>query len=365
MDHTLPVLQTGSMPLYDIEKTYEENFAQGPFFSGDIPSRILKPIEQWHDFLGHKVASPLGVPAGPLLNSKWTTLATNLGFDIVTYKTIRTQEHPCQPLPNIIHVETNGSLTKKRFDETLKQARRAPSSMDELAITNSFGVPSKGPLFLLEDIEKANNAMQEGQVMIVSIMGTNRPGDDFISDSVRTAALAKEAGAKIVEINFSCPNVTTGEGSIYQDPDTVYNITTRIVKELGDIPLIIKVGYFENLEQMKKTFTAAARAGARAVCGINTIGMRVNNAKNEPALGPNRLKSGVCGGPIRQGALEFIRYAKTIIHTEKLGLKLLGVGGITLPEHFDEFIHAGADVAMSATGMMWDPHLARKWHLQQ
>lgn len=42
-------------------------------------------------FVCWQVASRLGVPAGPLLDSRWTTFARQMGFDILTYKTIRTQ----------------------------------------------------------------------------------------------------------------------------------------------------------------------------------------------------------------------------------------------------------------------------------
>jgi dihydroorotate dehydrogenase len=48
--------------------------------------------------------------------------------------------------------------------------------------------------------------------------------------------------------------------------------------------------------------------------------------------------------------------------TFALFLALLGCGGIMLPEHFDAFFEAGADVAMSATGLMWDPYLAMRYH---
>jgi dihydroorotate dehydrogenase (NAD+) catalytic subunit len=40
---------------------------------------------------------------------------------------------------------------------------------------------------------------------------------------------------------------------------------------------------------------------------------------------------------------------------------LIGCGGITLSEHFDEFLDAGAEVATTATGMMWDPLLGLRW----
>jgi hypothetical protein len=51
------------------------------------------------------VASPLGVPAGPLLTSKWTDLAARLGFDVVTYKTIRSSEFAGHPVPNVVYLE--------------------------------------------------------------------------------------------------------------------------------------------------------------------------------------------------------------------------------------------------------------------
>ena len=91
-------------PIYDIFKTYLENANHGPFFSGEIPKfeKVAKPV----DFLGFKLNSPLGVPAGPLLNSKWIALAARLGFDLPTYKTIRSFSHLGHPLPNIVFVES-------------------------------------------------------------------------------------------------------------------------------------------------------------------------------------------------------------------------------------------------------------------
>ncbi len=359
---TIPQRRPDNPPIYDIDKTYEENFVNGPFFQGEIPRRKETLPDKWVDFLEHKVMSPLGVPAGPLLNSKWVILAAKLGFDIVTYKTIRSDEQPCQPPPNMIYVETNGPLTKERFQEKLRRRLTAPADMNELAVTNSFGMPSQGATAVMEDITRANSALYPGQVMIVSVVGTHRQGEDFIKDFCRAAAIAKEAGARLVEANFSCPNVTTGEGSIYTNPDTVGIITAALARELKDIPLIIKAGYFIDFDNMRQVFVAAARAGARAVCGINTIGMEVINENGEPALGQGRLKSGICGRPIQTAALEFVRNAKKINEREKLGLAIMGVGGVTLPEDFDLFFAAGADIAMSATGMMWDPYLAMSYH---
>ncbi len=360
---TIPAWFPDHPPLYDIHKNYEDNFAQGPFFDGALPERTWPAEKNWIDFLGVRVASRIGVPAGPLLNSRWTTLAAQLEFDIVTYKTIRTEAHPSHPLPNIVYIDTPEQLNPKT-NEALHTKTTEPRTPNEIAITNSFGMPSQPTNFLLEDIDHANRELHPGQALVVSVVGTHREHENFVADFARAGAIAKEAGAKIVEANFSCPNVTTGEGSIFQNPETVAVISAALAAELGNIPLIIKIGYFADTALLKKVLLAAARAGVRAIAGINTIGRTVLDTHGAPALGADRKTSGICGSPIRSAALELITQARTIIDTEKLGLTLIGVGGITAPEHFDEFRTAGADFAQTATGMMWNPYLAHNYHIR-
>lgn len=362
MNSNLPDWFPYRPPIYDIHKTYTENAAYGPFFSGDIPERIFPPEDRWIDFLGHRVASPVGIPAGPLLTSRWINLAGALGFDIVTYKTIRSREYPAHHLPNMVFVETGGIIEQENPSKLAHALSEPKIDIEDLAVTNSFGMPSKSPSFLMEDIPFANASLQKGQIMIVSVAGTPHSEENFVDDFVRAACLAKDAGAKIIEANFSCPNVDKKEGCLYMSPDTVLHIGSALVKAIDPIPLIIKVGLFKSSAQMREVMIAAARAGIRAFCGINTISMKVVDAKGHPALGPDRLAAGICGGPIRQAAVSFMRQAHAINQQEKLYLTLMGVGGITLPEHFDLFLREGAAVAMTATGMMWDPYLALRYH---
>jgi len=361
MQSSIPPWYPDHPPIYDIQKSYMDNAEEGPFFDGAYPERTLPPKEKWVDFLGHKIMSPLGVPAGPLLNSKYIALASKLGFDVLTYKTIRSAAHETHSVPNMIYIDVNGQLP--RNESTLHQTNKQPHDMEHLAVTNSFGMGCYDPKYLLKDIAKAKASLIDGQVLNVSVVGTQRPGEDFIKDFVKTALLAKEAGADIITVNFSCPNVGKHtEGSIYMDPKTSGDIATRIVKTIGDVPLVVKLGYMEDRARLTDVLTSIARAGARGVCGINTIGRKVTNASGAPALGVGRETSGICGGPIRSYGLEFVKNARDIIVTEALGLTLLGVGGVVKPEHFDEYLSAGADIAMSATGMMWNPYLAMRWH---
>lgn len=350
----LPEWSQDLPPIYDISKSCAENVSQGPLFNRPIPERPKQkgfPIKLF-DF---ELASPLGIPAGPLFNSQWTTLAARLGFDVVTYKTIRSFAHPGHQLPNMIYVKRLGKDQAEIVEEM-------PNQLTKLTVTNSFGMPSRSPDFLLEDIDRANRALAKGQLLIVSVVGTPNQGLSFRDDFVRTAQIARAGGAKVIEANFSCPNVDQSEGMLYFHPETVYDFTRALVAAIHPIPLILKVGLFPTAEIMHHAFIAAARAGARGICGLNSVSMRVTDQQGLPALGPKREMSGVCGAAIREDALHFLREASKLIHKEKLDLTLLGCGGIMLPSHFDEFLAAKATIAMSATGMMWDPFLALRYH---
>lgn len=335
-------------PIYDITKSYLYNLENGPFFSGTIPPR---PPFGWKDFLGFKIASRIGVPAGPLLNSNWVGLAADLGYDVLTYKTIRSYEHQSHPLPNIALVDIQGQLNPHKLPGSVKRRLNPPKNLQEVAMTNSFGNPSRPPEYLRKDIKRALEKLHPGQVLIVSIFGTST--DEYLF----AARLAKECSAPIIEANFSCPNVASKEGSLFSNPQEVESLSRQIVQEIGTIPLVIKLGMICDPALLKQVLVAAARGGARAVCGINTISLSVS-----PPLGKNREKCGICGFPILNAALQFTREAKRIIDKEKLDLELMTTGGVAKPEHFQQMFDAGASIAMTATAMMWDPCLASNFH---
>lgn len=353
-------------PIYKVDKSYLENAEEGPYFYENIPERKVSDKKFWGDFLGFKVASKIGVPAGPLLNSRWVALAASLGFDIVTYKTIRSAFHPAHPVPNMVYVDCDKMLRSREEGSVLFQKQGMPKNMQTLGVTNSFGIPSRDPDFVIKDIAKAKKSLKEGQVMIVSFVGTPRKGEDesedFAYDFVKAALLAKQGGANIIEADFSCPNVKSKEGSIHKCPQTIFTISSAIKKEIPDLSLIIKVGAIDEEKLLKEVMVSAARAGVEAICGINTLSMQVLTSEHRPALGEGRLRAGICGAPIRNAALDFVKMAASINRKEKLGLTIMGTGGVVEPEHFDLFFDAGADVAMTAVGMMYDPFLGIRYH---
>ena len=134
--------------VYDINLSYDENCDRGPFFEGPFPERALpKQKIQIFDF---ELNSRLGIAAGPLLNSKWIKVYGKLDFDILTYKTVRSVSVPSHPAPNCLYVDAQKQLHLADAEHDIFVSKE-PKFIEDLAITNSFGVPSKSPEMWMRD----------------------------------------------------------------------------------------------------------------------------------------------------------------------------------------------------------------------
>jgi dihydroorotate dehydrogenase (NAD+) catalytic subunit len=346
-------------PFYDPTKSYEENYESGPygaFQDGQVFEQIGEPQ---HDYFGHKVYLPFGIPAGPLVNSKFVAAAFQKGFDICVYKTVRSAVFPCHPHPNILHVNIEGDLTP----EIQAQGLVADSNYQEpLSITNSFGVPSKVANVWQEDVQKAVHTAGKGQVMVLSFMGTVRPNQtqqEFIDDYILSAQLASETDAKILETNLSCPNIGN-EGLVCYNLDVTEQVSKGIRQVIGNKPFILKVGYYTNDADLER-LAEIANEYADGIAAINTLQTAVLDSKGEQALpGNNRLRSGICGASIKWAGLETVTRLKAIRDKKGYSFKIEGVGGVMEPADYQEYRNAGADSVMSATGAMWNPLLAQQ-----
>ncbi len=353
-------------PFYDPTLSYEDNYEKGPFSDFASGEKFEQSGEPTHDFLGHKrsfssnkVFLPFGIPAGPLLNSKFVKGAFEQGFDIAVYKTVRADSFPCHPFPNVLSVEVEGDLTPEKLEKPLIANA---NYKDPISITNSFGVPSRKPEIWQEDVKRAISYAGEGQVLVLSFMGTVKPDqsqEEFIADYILVAKLAYETGAPVLEANLSCPNIGN-EGLVCYNLEVTEKIAKGIREVIGDTPLVLKVGYYKNDSDMEK-LAEIANEYADDVAGINTLQAEVRDVHGNQALpGPNRLRSGICGHCIKWAGVEFVKRMKTIRDKRGFKFSITGVGGVTSPEDYKEFRDAGADVVMSATGAMWNPKLAQE-----
>ncbi len=305
---------------------------------------------------GYPIASPIGIPACAIMTSNGIAWASRAGYDILTYKTVRSRPFNGHPLPNIFVLETPDSV-----DKMITLSEGSSFQADQLTMANSMGIPSLSLDWVLQDIAKARASLLPGQLLIVSIIGNPSEERTLEQDFAFLAKAVVDAGAHVVEANLSCPNLHSPLAT-YKDPQAVSAIANAIYEAVPTIPIVLKVGVFDSTEQMREVFKAAAAANANGICGINSIGMPIVDQEGNPAFGPTRKVAGVSGNFIRPKALDFVAQARKIIQEEQLNLTLLATGGVMKPEHFTLFLEAGADVALSATGAMWNPNLAADYH---
>lgn len=346
-------------PFYDPRKSYEENYETGPFGEFADGALVEATTEAKTDFHGNQVHTPFGIPAGPLLNSAFCRAAFEKGFDICVYKTVRSGVFPSHPFPNVLAIHPDGDLT---FEKLEKPVVADTTYSTPLSITNSFGVPSKDPLVWQADVQKAIAAARDGQVLVLSFMGTVHPDQtqaEFVEDCVLAGRLAGETGAKVLEVNLSCPNIGN-EGLVCYNLDVTEKVVAGIRSAIGNTPLVLKVGYYKSDSDMER-LAEIVEAYADGVSGINTLQAEVRDRSGEQALpgSPARLRSGVCGAGIKWAGLDFVRRMKAIRDSRGSAFSIEGVGGVTLPEDYREYREAGADVVMSATGAMWNGYLAK------
>ncbi len=351
-----------ALMFYDPAKTFDENVDEGPFFD-NVP-----PLERKGDpkfsFLGLPVYLPFGIAAGPLPTSKHVNAAFKWGYDIVDYKTMRTVPFESNPFPNVIPIDADGPITVEQADKGLTMADDYPADKTKLVITNSFGNPGRGPKFWAEDMKKAIAGAGKGQVMIASTFGSAKDGmsnADFWQDFADASKIAADTGAKIIELNLSCPNVV-GEGIVCYTPEAVIGICQRTREAIGDLPMVIKLGYFTNEQQslMEKMMAEVAPL-IQAVSLINTIPAKVYKKDGSQALpGEGRLVSGLCGAGIKWAGLDMVKRMDVLRKAKGYKYEIIGIGGVMTPADFHEYREAGADAVQACTGPMWNPNLAHE-----
>ncbi len=359
------------IPFYDPALTYEQNYATGPFGAFAEPAEPAAAIAAApHRFLGIPVNEPFGIPAGPLLNARFAAAAFTHGFDICVYKTVRTRAHPCNAFPNVLAVHVEGDLTLARA--------RLPLQADDrftppVSISNSFGVPSRDPDTWQPDMAAAVAAAGPGQVLVGSFQGTRstgiRPGTGsgtsathaFIADHVRAARLVAETGARVLEVNLSCPNEGVADLLCFDVP-RVRLIAAAIKDEIGDLPLLLKLAHFDDDRALRALVSATADFVA-GYAAINTIPAPLVDAAGRPALpGEGREVSGVCGAAIRWAGLDMTQRLAALREDLALDYTIVGGGGVLTASDYLTYRRVGADAVMSATGAMWNPRLGLEVH---
>ena len=336
---------------YRFDRSYSWNYAHAP----TLPRARRMPSGPGGRLFDYQLNSPLGIAAGPLLNSKWIEGYARLGYDILTYSTVRSVERQAYSLPNVRHVENR--------EQTAVIAKR-PGLNGSTTIAISTGTPSMEPDVWRKDIRKTREKLGRGQVLIVSVMGTpdvTADAEALVADYALCAVWAAEAGADIVEVNLACPNPFGDAGqmvydSIAMSAQIVYRTRTSI-----KVPLVAKFGPFRTPRQLHETATKLApwAHGFELVHGIQR---RVVDEDGNPAFeGPGRDLAYVVGTDTFAACA---RQVEEMLAWRKAGAwdrAILGVGGITTVERAQHLLHEGANAVLVATAALFDPLFATRF----
>ena len=333
-------------PRYNISKDYNWNFDHVPLpVLADIP-----PVSGNWTYCGQKVNSPLGVAAGPLLNGRWLLYYASLGFDILTYKTVRCNERKSYDLPNlqpIVWPENNECLPK--------EINASDKMIDSWAI--SFGMPSKPPRFWQDDITETKKNLDEGKFLCVSIVATPEPDHSIINlaaDYSQCAKWAVDSGADGVEANFSCPNVDSVDGQLYLNPKDASLVASRLREAIPNKPLLIKVGYFNDRDIAQQFFTAVAPY-VDALVMVNGVSALVRDSKGN-LLFEGRCR-GIGGAAIKELVFKQLEWFAEFINQNDSPVKLIGVGGLSKKCDVRRALEHGCESVQFATAAMINPGL--------
>jgi len=217
---------------------------------------------------------------------------------------------------------------------------------------NAVGLPSSEYEEVKPELEKYlqwNKSQDEDSQapLVLSIAGGSI--DEFVEVAKRAAKL--DIG--IIEVNISCPNVSSEFGIPFScSKDDASTVTREVVQAIKDVNPEIKtiIKLSPNVTDIKSIALACAKEGADGFCLINTVGpgLALNLDTREPIL-TNKV-GGISGPALKPLAVRIISDIYKATGGEKL---IIGTGGVMTAEDAIEMMMVGATLVGVGTGIYY------------
>ena len=227
----------------------------------------------------------------------------------------------------ITDIQKLGAIVCKGTTLIPKEGNLQPRLVETAGgLLNSIGWENIGVDALIE--EKAPIWASWRVPVIVNVAGETT--DDYVAV---VSKLEGVSGISGIELNISCPNVSSGGMEFGVTPQLAAQVTSG-VKAATTLPVIVKLS--PNVADIKEIALAVEEAGADAISLINTLkGMAIDIYKRKPCLG--NTVGGLSGPAIKPVALYMVFETVRAVH-----IPVVGCGGIACAEDALEFIMAGA-----------------------
>ncbi len=186
--------------------------------------------------------------------------------------------------------------------------------------------------------------------VIVSIMGFSE------KEWKELARMAEDAGADMLELNFSCPHMTVeGSGMKVGQAMGLIEKFTQIVRDEVDIPILAKLT--SNVTDITEPGLYSKKGGADGITAINTLSALTEIGLEDFVPTPNvagkGAMSGFSGPSIKPIGL---RCVTQLAQCGELALPLSGCGGIETWVDAVEYLLVGASTLQMTTGVIHYGH---------
>ena len=204
---------------------------------------------------------------------------------------------------------------------------------------NAIGLENVGIDAFISD--KLPFLMNFSTPVIANIYG--RDMDEYAALASRVDETEGVAG---VEVNISCPNVKLGGIAFGADPDSAYRVV-QAVRDQTSKHVMVKLS--PNVTDVVKIASRVEDAGADSISLINTLtGMAVDSDTCRPKLA--NITGGLSGPAIKPIALRMVWQV-----AQKVGIPVIGVGGIMTAQDALEFLIVGATAVQVGTANFINP----------
>lgn len=283
------------------------------------------------EMCGVEFPNPFMLSSSPVSNTaEMIGRAFDRGFGGVSYKTIthdRTKMiHPSPRMSSYGH-----------GDKRLVGLQNVEQTTDRTLVDN------------FTDIRYLKKHWPDNPV-VVSIMGFCE------GEWGELAGMAEEAGADMLELNFSCPHMTVeGSGMKVGQAIELIERFTRIVRDEVDIPIIAKLT--SNITDITEPALYAEKGGADGITAINTVSalteIGLDDYVPKPNVAGKGAMSGFSGPAIKPIGL---RCVTQLAKCDALGLPISGCGGIENWIDGVEYLLCGASTLQMTTSVIHYGH---------
>lgn len=208
-------------------------------------------------------------------------------------------------------------------------------------VLNAIGLTNPGAVEEKEVLKATRPLLHaHGSVLIASIFAGT------IEEFGEIARIVAEAEPDLLEMDISCPNVSSDFGLPFAaDIASAAKVTETVKRVVNDLPVTVKLA--PNVPRIGLTAAAVEKAGANAITAINTMpGMVIDARAARPVL--HNKVGGISGPALKPIALRCVAEIYQAVH-----IPIIGTGGVSSGIDAAEMIMAGATAVGVGTAVWY------------